>query len=577
MKLLFALDSRPSNQAALGVLDPHTAAWEQFETMKITEPFLRRGFRGATLVDDRLYVLSSAALYIYRWNFGAAGNSLVELEKTVRRPEWEVGARAAADLHHVHYSPQRKRLFIANSFMDAVDEISLDGEFIAHHYLWDLSPAIAEVAKERNPAATDLVHVNHISEQGGRIYLTLGNWNGTRTGKIVCFDTGEIVLEDLEFPHDGFVHDGDLYISATGASQVLIYENAADMNLLGRRPDHVLPVEIRQDQWRNSFQWVRGIHVTDRHIVCGVTQWRNETIDQPQIPPRLVFFDRTTKKFQGELFFPSVEGFPSPSIFSLIPLPDERGDSFDYSLWERETLLSVETEPSAVAVHEAHQQVDSPHCRSMLGNGTGIWPGTWTPYSDPGVEEQAGERVVGIVLPEVDATNQLMPGWSCVDRESNQVEQLAKSLPVVIDDQVIFYTGHGYRNSRPRSGSLPGQHFLQLRLTGYSVENAKLGCDLYCWHGKDKKPLVQELGQIQLTNQPGEYNIWTYLAEPASKFRLVFRMYQPLQVVVSDLHLGLYATLPEKDRLGAAETAHTEPGESPRFPHLNLLPRWMSR
>ena len=66
MKLLLALDSRPCNRAALGILDLHTASWERFDVLPISEPFLRRGFRGATLVEDRLYVLNSAALYIYR-------------------------------------------------------------------------------------------------------------------------------------------------------------------------------------------------------------------------------------------------------------------------------------------------------------------------------------------------------------------------------------------------------------------------------------------------------------------------------------------------------------------------------
>ena len=68
MKLLLALDSRPSNRAAIGILDPHTANWERFEIVDVAEQIKRKGFRGATVIDDRLYVLSSAVLYIYRLN-----------------------------------------------------------------------------------------------------------------------------------------------------------------------------------------------------------------------------------------------------------------------------------------------------------------------------------------------------------------------------------------------------------------------------------------------------------------------------------------------------------------------------
>ncbi len=562
MRLLLALDSRPSNQAAIGILDPHTASWERFDIKEIAEPFKRRGFRGCTLVDDRLYVLSSAAIYIYRANL-KAGETQFELLRTVRRPEWEVGERAAADLHHVHYSRKRGTLLVANSFMDAVDELTLDGDFIAHRYLWDFSPAVAEVAQQRNPTATDLVHINHISEYNGRIYLTLGNWNGTRIGKVICYDTGEVVLENVHFPHDGFVHDGDFYISATGNSEILIYENVGEFNLLGRQPDHVLPVQIRQQPWENSFQWVRGIHVTDEHILCGVTQWRNETIDQPQIPPRLVCYDRRTKQFQGELFLPMIEDFPSPSIFSLIPLPDERELSLDFSLWERQ---APQPELASLPLPSIDNSSSKP--------GTGIWPGTWTPYRDPGIEEQAEERVVGITLPKLDATNRLAAGWSYVQRDLNEVKSLPEEASITVSQQVVFYNGDGYRNTAPNSGELPGQQFLQLRFRGQAAESTKLGCDLYCWLGDDKRPQIQEFGQVQLMEQMGEFDFWAYLNEPARSFRLVFRMYQPHQIELRNLELSLYATLPDQDRLGSAATAHTDAGEASQFAHLGLLPRW---
>ena len=574
MRLLLALDSRPSNQAALGILDPHTASWEHFEIKEVAEPFKRRGFRGAILVEDRLYVLSSAALYIYRAQI-ERGHARFDLIRTVRRPEWETGDRAAADLHHLLFSKDRGRLFIANSFMDSVDELTPSGDFVAHRYLWDISPAVAETALERNPAATDLVHCNHLTEHNGRIYLTCGNWNGTRTGKVICYDTGEIVLEDLQFPHDGFIHDGEFYISATGNSQVLIYENAGEMQLLGRQPDHVLPVTIQQPTWENSFQWVRGIHVTDRHIVCGVTQWRNETSQQPQIPPRLVFFDRATKAFQGELFLPLVEGFPSPSIFTLIPLPDNRCDEFDRRLWQDRVPLPEASGPIPVALHAEHAEIAAPHFAAAERRQTDIWPGVWTPYTDPGVEEQARERVVGIVMPPLDATSRIAEGWSYVDLDTNRVHTLPTDPSITVDEQVVFYTGKGYRNTAPKSGALSGQHFLQLRLRGRADDAAKLGCDLYCWHGTEKRPETRELGQIQLSEAMTEFDLWAYVEEDARHFRLVFRMYQSASVTLTNVELSLFATIPDKDRLGSAAGTHTEAGTSPRFPHLQLLPRWL--
>ncbi len=573
MRLLLALDSRPSNQAAIGILDPHAADWEHFEIMPIAEPFKRRGFRGCTLVGDRLYVLSSAALYIYRAEV-AAGTSQFELLHTTRRPEWEVGERAAADLHHLHYSPHRDRLFIANSFMDSVDELTPEGEFIAHHYLWDISPAVAEVARQRNPDATDLVHVNHITEHDGRIYLTCGNWNGTRTGKVICFDTGEIVLEDVSFPHDGFVHGGDFYISATGASEVLIYENAGNMDLLARRPDHILPVEIRQKEWENSFQWVRGIHVSGDYMLCGVTQWRNETADQPQIPPRLVCFDRHSKQFQGELFLPSVEEFPSPSIFTLLPLPDERDVQFDFRNWERQVPRPRQPADSTFKVFPNERSTLAASIPSRESGGSGIWPGNWIPYQDPGVEEQAQERLVGITLPKIDVTSRMAEGWSYVQSHSKEVHELQNEDCVCVFDRMVFYTGGGFRNFAPESGMLPAEHFLHFRFCGKASQLSKLGCDLYCWHDDDKRPQIQEIGQLKLTKQSGEFGLWAYLVDPASAFRIVFRMYQPHSIVLTDFELSLYAALPDSDRLGRQASSSEDVSKTTAFPYLSLLPRW---
>ncbi|NIN48497.1 MAG: hypothetical protein GTN62_00030, partial [Gemmatimonadales bacterium] len=61
------------------------------------------------------------------------------------------------------------------------DEISVSGELIGRHYLWDVSEDVAQIAFDRMDGVADLTHVNHISEDRGRIYLTLGNWNGTRS------------------------------------------------------------------------------------------------------------------------------------------------------------------------------------------------------------------------------------------------------------------------------------------------------------------------------------------------------------------------------------------------------------
>lgn len=333
MKILLALDSRPGNAAAIGLLDPHTGRWDRFQVVEVAEPFKRKGYRGAALVGDQLYVVNSAALYQLALDRDHRDGPLVRPVRTLRRPEWALGQRSAGDLHHVHHSATRERLFVASSFLDAVDEVTLDLRFVRRHYLWDVSPAIAAEALRRNPYAVDLVHCNHICEHDGRLYVTCGNWNRTRMGKVICFDTGEVVLDGLQFPHDGFVHDGDFYLSETEAQRVLVYRGFSG-DLRGRPgPDRVLPVTIDTPGWEGSFQWVRGIAVTKQHIIAGVTQWRDDAFDEPQIPPRLAFFDRASGEHRGDLFLPEVEGFATPSLFSVHIIEDERPESFDLDAW----------------------------------------------------------------------------------------------------------------------------------------------------------------------------------------------------------------------------------------------------
>ena len=356
MKILLALDSRASNQAGLGLLDPHRGHWSRFQIADTQEPFRRRGFRGSALLGDQLFVVSSAALYQYRVNLHDEGQPLAALVKTVRRPEWELGERAAADLHHVFFCRERGSLLIANSFMDCIDEVSLEGELRARHYLWDLSRSVGEIAFARVPGAADLTHVNHICAHGGDVYLTLGNCNGTRRGKVIRLGDGAVVVDGLEFPHDGVVSGDHFYLSQSGTSEISIYPLTNDSRFVAQESREDLPVQVRSDLWSGSFQWVRGIAVTEEHIICGVTQWRNETPFRPQIPPRLVFFGRESRQFEGELFLPPGDGFPVPSIFTIHVLPDSAGESLDFTKWQ-----GLAPMPSAVEV--ADESASRPRVR----------------------------------------------------------------------------------------------------------------------------------------------------------------------------------------------------------------------
>ena len=345
MRLLLALDAIRANKAGIGVLDLKAGRWEHFQEITIDEPFRRRGFRGAHLHGDDLYAVNSAALYRIRMQRGPTWDFTVA--DVHRRPEWELGERAAADLHDVWVSDARGRIIVANSFMDSIDEMTMDGWLAERRYLWDICPEIAELARSRDPDAADLAHVNHVAEHDGELLVTLGNRNGTRTGAVLNADTGELLLTDLPFPHDGVFAPGGFYTSFSDTGEIAVYDAATPAELVGASPVR-LPVEIRQPFWADSFQWVRGIAVTEHHLICGVTQWRKESAGRRQIPPRIVVYSRPDLAYVGELFLPEIDGFPVPAIFSVIVLDGEQ-DRLDGRAWT-EPEPPVEEAPASARV-----------------------------------------------------------------------------------------------------------------------------------------------------------------------------------------------------------------------------------
>ena len=356
MRLLLAVDAIRANKAGIGVLDLGSGRWEHFQEIPIDEGFRRRGFRGAHLHGDDLYAVNSAAVYRLRLEREPSWN--VTVEAVHRRPEWELGERAAADLHDICISERRERIIVANSFMDTIDELSMDGQLVERRYLWDICPEIAELALTRNFDAADLVHVNHVVEHDGELLATLGNVNGTRTGAVLNVDTGELLVTDLPFPHDGVFASDGFYVSFSETGEIAVYDATSSRGL----PDAALtriPVTIRQPFWADSFQWVRGIAVTEHHLVCGVTQWRKESPGRSQIPPRIVVYSRHDHSFVGELFLPPIDDFPVPAIFSVIVL-DGDSDRLDGAAWK-------EPEPPA------HEVVSPDRVVPIAG---------WTPPSD---------------------------------------------------------------------------------------------------------------------------------------------------------------------------------------------------
>ena len=92
MRILLAVDSRVANVGGIALLDLADRGRSEFFCHTCDEDFKRKGLRGFAMNGDMMYVVNSAALYFFKIDTSGNGGPLATHIKTVRRPEWEIGA-----------------------------------------------------------------------------------------------------------------------------------------------------------------------------------------------------------------------------------------------------------------------------------------------------------------------------------------------------------------------------------------------------------------------------------------------------------------------------------------------------
>jgi hypothetical protein len=335
MQLLLALDSRLNNSAGFLFLDLKKNQWS-FREIPIEENFKRKGFRGFRKHNDTIYALNSAALYAFKLKNASASGLDLKHEFTVRRPEWELGERAAADLHDLVISEADNCIYIANSYMDCIERVSHSGEWLGRDYLWDISPEIWQMALCRKPNVPDLVHVNHLELIDGALYSTLGNLNGSRKGALLHVASGQLVIGDLDFPHDGVLEANEIFFTNSHTSELVVISIKRSSNgLLEETGRKNISLPVNPAQFADPRQWLRGIAFSSNFIIVGSTQTRGELDElNPDLsPPHLKFLDRRTFEVLGELYLPLINKFANPCIFSLEILEDSDATAVDFGSW----------------------------------------------------------------------------------------------------------------------------------------------------------------------------------------------------------------------------------------------------
>lgn len=337
MRLIAPVDSRYSDAAGLIFLDLgrnlcHSVPVETGGRSR------RNGFRGGYLVESCLFACTSSQVLKLNLAWPRGEKPRVQVEQVIRRPEWMIGERANADLHHIHYDPTSGRLLVANSHMDCIDYLDLDGRFVERRYLWDVSNEIDSLAYERKEGIADLCHVNHIGMLGDDILLTLGNLNGSRQGVLMSLGSGRMLAQELAFPHDGVQTPEGLWVTEADKGRVTLFKEACTPEDLSSTCS-VSTIDVLAQRGAGLEPegriWVRGLAFTNDYILVGCSQFDDlgERAVESE-PSHIAFVDRGTRQLSGRVYLPSSGHLKRPVIYSIFVMDEEDGqDDIDFSVW----------------------------------------------------------------------------------------------------------------------------------------------------------------------------------------------------------------------------------------------------
>jgi hypothetical protein len=328
VKLLLPLDSRIRNTQGFAVVDLEDGKSFLLETAEEL-PYARKGFRGVCLAGGRLCVCTSFSVKFYQVSKGPGGGYLFQLEQQVHLPEWLIGRGANADLHIPYEDPESGEIWIANSYMDCIDRLSANGEFLGRRFLWEISPTIKELTCQRNPKAADLCHINFFSRIGNETVATLCNLNGTGQGAILSLNSGELWLKGLARPHDGLWHEGSFFVTETHRNRLLIYHDISCPADLERREPQIVEIGA-PDAWKDDVNqfWLRGLHVTNSWILLGCSQFQDRATGKAAaVPSHIIVLDRHSGRIERRVPVPTCEALANPVIYNFLDMDNVLGAS----------------------------------------------------------------------------------------------------------------------------------------------------------------------------------------------------------------------------------------------------------
>jgi hypothetical protein len=202
-------------------------------------------FKAGCVHGDKLYTCTSTEVIVYDL-------PLFRVSNYVSLPIFN-------DLHHVHLSERRGTLLIADTGLDIVAEVSLDGKLLRH---WDVMGADTWSIYSRNidyrkvpTTKPHRAHVNHVFEMGDEIWCTRSH----QREAISLDDPMRRIEIAIQRPHEGFVYNGFHYFTTVDGHIVTVDPRTLKI-------DRIHDLNKMSDANGESLGFCRGLLLLDERF-----------------------------------------------------------------------------------------------------------------------------------------------------------------------------------------------------------------------------------------------------------------------------------------------------------------------
>ncbi|MBH3339239.1 ABC transporter ATP-binding protein [Pseudomonas mendocina] len=310
-RFVLSLHSEFDNKSAIGVFDSEQGL-QYLQIEELSKSLSQPQLRGLCCVGNRLYVTTPSSLRIYTIETNPpVGQAWFCLLREVVLPEWVLGKRPDAGLLAVHYAVGKGRLLVACNALASIDEFDLDGEFLGRRHLWQIAPEHFQVPAQAS-GKSGFGHIRGICENSsGELFLTVAFRNWSDAGSVIGYDSGELLLDQLETPHSGLFLDGRYFVLDVQRGSLLGLPLVAESETLQAK------ATSQSFAARGLKINLRGLAGDSEGLYAGFFNFEKD--EKKKVASQIVRFDPCSGAQEKLYLLPEVAGFRFPAPFYLSP------------------------------------------------------------------------------------------------------------------------------------------------------------------------------------------------------------------------------------------------------------------